>query len=351
VIDLAKMSGIIEENIDKDSYFIDKNKIGQKFAFEQIRIKNTLQVILNEFLLLKSAVSVVKRNASLDEVEVSKRNSKYIISKDLDEYEDDYEKYYNLEFSKLKSIGKPLFLDNKNYGDDGVLLIHGYLSSPKEMEDMAKYFNNIGYKTYSVRLKGHGTSPVNMEYIEWQDWYSSLNRGYAALKLICKKVFIVGFSTGALLSLVAAFRKNNEIDGIVCINPAIKLKDIRSQFASGINMWNEFLENLNIEKGQLRYVEHNSESPENNYTKNYIQGIKQLEILMDDCKNILSKITCPTLIIQSNDPVVDSKSSKSILEKISSETLIFKEINVEKHSIVKNEGSAEVFLMASRFIN
>ncbi|MFT7099389.1 MAG: esterase/lipase/1-acyl-sn-glycerol-3-phosphate acyltransferase [Rickettsiales bacterium] len=349
-IDLAIMSGIIEENMDKDSYFIRKSRIGQKFDFEQIRIENTLQVILNEFLLLKSAASVVRRSVMLDELGVKKRNSKYIIAKDMEDFGKDHEQYYNLELSKPKSIGRPLFLNNNLDGGDGILLVHGYLSTPKEMEEMARYFNNIGYKTYSVRLEGHGTSPANMENVEWQDWYVSLNRGYAALKLVCRKLFIVGFSTGGLLALVAAFRKNNQIDGIVCINPALKLRDIRSKFASKIHMWNEFLEKLNISKGQLKYVENDSESPENNYSQNYVQGIKQLEILMDYCEVILPKITCPTLIIQSIDPVIDSKSSKSMLKRIGSEKLFFKEIDLEKHSIVKGVGSEEVFDLASKFI-
>ncbi|MFT6259116.1 MAG: esterase/lipase/1-acyl-sn-glycerol-3-phosphate acyltransferase [Rickettsiales bacterium] len=350
VMDLAKMSGIVGENMDHDSYFINKSKIGQRFDFHQIRIENTLQVIMNEFLLLNSAVAIVKRNVLLGEAEVRKRNSKYIISKDLESFKNDYLQYYDSNLSKPESIGRPLFLDSKKDNSDGILLVHGYLSAPKEMEEMAQYFNKLGYKTYSVRLKGHGTAPINLQDVKWQDWYVSLNRGYAALKLICNKVFIVGFSTGGLLSIIAAFRKDNEIDGIVCINPALKLRDIRSKFASQIHMWNEFLEKLNISKGQLKYVENDSESPENNYSQNYVQGIKQLEILMDYCEVILSEITCPTLIIQSIDPVIDSQSSKSMLKRIGSKKLSFKEIDLEKHSIVKGVGSEEVFDLASKFI-
>lgn len=350
VMDLAKMSGIVGENMDHDSYFINKSKIGQRFDFHQIRIENTLQVIMNEFLLLNSAVAIVKRNVLLGEAEVRKRNSKYIISKDLESFKNDYLQYYDSNLSKPESIGRPLFLDSKKDNSDGILLVHGYLSAPKEMEEMAQYFNKLGYKTYSVRLKGHGTAPINLQDVKWQDWYVSLNRGYVALKLICNKVFIVGFSTGGLLSIIAAFRKDNEIDGIVCINPALKLRDIRSKFASQIHMWNEFLEKLNISKGQLKYVENDSESPENNYSQNYVQGIKQLEILMDYCEVILSEITCPTLIIQSIDPVIDSQSSKSMLKRIGSKKLSFKEIDLEKHSIVKGVGSEEVFDLASKFI-
>jgi esterase/lipase/1-acyl-sn-glycerol-3-phosphate acyltransferase len=351
VMELAKLSGIVGENMDQDSYFINRSKIGQRFDFHQIRIENTLQVIMNEFLLLNSAVAIVKRNVLLDENDVRERNSKYIISKDLKSFKDDYVQYYDPNISKPESIGRPLFLESKKDISEGILLVHGYLSAPKEMEEMAQYFNKLGYKTYCVRLKGHGTAPINLQDVLWQDWYVSLNRGYAALNLVCQKVFIVGFSTGGLLSLIAAFRKDSKIDGIIAINPALKLRDMRSRFASGVHVWNEFLEKLNIEKGQLRYVENDSESPINNYSQNYIQGVVQLEMLMDECAMILPKITCPVLIIQSQDPVVNNKSSKILLKKISSKKLAFEEIDVQKHSIVGGEDGKRVFAMASKFIN
>ncbi|MFT7087296.1 MAG: esterase/lipase/1-acyl-sn-glycerol-3-phosphate acyltransferase [Rickettsiales bacterium] len=349
VIDLAISSGIINQNIDKDSYFIDKNRIGQKFGFQQIRIENTLQVILNEFLLLNSAVSVVKRNVSLGEEDVRKRNSGYIISKDLECFKRDYKKYYDKNLSKPEYIGKPVFRDNSK-SNKGILLVHGYLSAPKEMEEMAKYFNKSGFKTYAVRLKGHGTAPINLEDVSWQDWCDSLNRGYAALQLICDQVFIVGFSTGGLLSLMSAFNKNNQVDGIAIINPAFKLKDVRAKFSSGVRMWNDILEKINIEKWQLRFVENNSESPENNYCLNYIVGVGQLGLLMEKCEDILPQITCPVLVIQSTeDPVIDFSSSKSTLKKINSKDLSFTQINSTKHTIIKGVGSEEVFVVANNF--
>ena len=116
--------------------------------------------------------------------------------------------------------------------------------------------------------------------------------------------------------------------------------------------WNEFLEKLHIEKGQLKFVENNSENPDINYSKNYIKGVEQLESLMETCQAILPKITCPTLIIQSDkDLVINSKSSKAILEKINSQFLIFKEIDSSKHIIVKGQGSEKVFKIIEEFLS
>ncbi len=354
VINLAKMLDIISESDDKKSYFINKSKLEQKCDFQQIRLENTLQVILNEFLLLEGAVDVIKRNVLMGEGDVRKKSFNYIFSKDLGNFEADYNQYYDVNLSQIKTVGMPLFLDNNisvDKNSNGILLVHGYMSAPKEMEEMAKYFNNLGFKTYSVRLKGHGTAPINMENIKWQDWYSSLNRGYAALKLICNKIFVIGFSTGGLLSLMASFKKNNQVDGIVCINPALKLKDVRAKFTSGISIWNEILEKFHIEKGQLRFVENHSENPGINYSRNYIKGVEQLEILMNNCQSILTQITCPALVIQSsNDPVIDYSSAKTMLEKISSKVCSFQTIDSSKHVIIKGQSGEKVFKMIEEFL-
>ncbi len=357
IIKLAVDLGIIAKS-NRRTYWIDKIKLGQKYDFQQIRLNNTLQVILNEFSLLENSAVVIRRNVLLSNDEVRQRSFNYILARDLEDFECDYKLYYDENLSKNQTIGMPIFLDNKNSAtknstknSKGILLVHGYLSSPKEMEEMAKYFNNLGFKTYSVRLKGHGTAPVNMENIEWQDWYSSLNCGYAALRLVCDKVIIIGFSTGGLLSLMAAFKKDNQLGGVVCINPALKLNDIRAKFASGLHIWNELLEKFKIEKGQLRYVENHSENPDINYSRNYIRGMEQLESLMDICEDNLEKITCPVLIVQSKeDPVIDNKEAKISLEKIKSNVKEFQEIDSLKHVIIRGQGSDKVFEVIRKFV-
>jgi esterase/lipase/1-acyl-sn-glycerol-3-phosphate acyltransferase len=347
-VELAKMIGIIKVSADGNFYHIDNDKLKQEYSFNEIRIENTLQVIFNEFFLLKTACNVVKKNTMLSEEEVSKRSFKYLFSKDLENYNHDYNLYYNPTLSKLKKVGAPTFLEANS--SSGILLVHGYLSAPMEMEEAAKYFNNLGFKIYNVRLKGHGTVSINIEDVTWQDWYNSVNRGYSALRMICSKVFIIGFSTGGLLALLAASRKDGKVSGIACINPALVLNDVRSKIVPGIVAWNHLLEKFKIAKGQLRYVENHSESPNINYSRNYICGVEQLEKLMDVCEKNLEKIECPTLIIQStNDPVINPKSSKIVFEKMKTNNKELLEIESDNHVIVRGEQSKEVFAKIKEF--
>lgn len=358
VVNLAKMFGIIQESADKSSFIIDKSRLEKKSNFNQIRLENTLQVIANEFFLLETASNVIKKNVLLSENRVRQSSLNYLVQKDLEIFNEDYNSYYNPTISKSKNIGTPFSLPSpllcqptESNNDVGIVLVHGYLAAPKEVEEMAKYFNGLGYKIYAVRLKGHGTTPINIEDVSWQDWYDSLNRGYAILKLLCSKVFIVGFSTGGSLALMSAFKKTDKLPAIVCINPALKLQDIRAKMVFGVQMWNELLGKFKISKGQLKYVDGQPENPDINYSRNYLHGVEHLELLMHNCEHNLAKIHCPVLIIQGNkDPVVDPSCAMTIIEKISSNIKELIKLERTNHVIIRGNGKEEVFAKVAEFI-
>jgi 1-acyl-sn-glycerol-3-phosphate acyltransferase len=261
VFDLAIKQNLIKK-ISENEIEISKPVLNQKFDFHQIRIENTLQVILREFALVESANSIVKRASAMNKDELKNIVFKAIYEADLKIFEQNYLENFDQNFSKNKSIGSPLFLDNnvksiKKIQNLGVVLVHGYKSAPKEVEELAKFLNGFGIKTYSVRLKGHGTSPIDLKNYSWFDWYESVLRGYCALSNICSQIAIIGFSTGGLLSLLSASQKKslNKLAGVVSINSALKLRDIKSKMIPGINLWNELLEKFNLEKGRMEFID------------------------------------------------------------------------------------------------
>jgi esterase/lipase/1-acyl-sn-glycerol-3-phosphate acyltransferase len=358
VFNLAIKQNLIKK-IAEDEIEIFKNFLNKEFDFHQIRIENTLQVILREFFLLENANSVVKRVSAFNKEELQKIVFKNIYEADLKIFDKNYLENFDKNFSKDKSIGSPLFLGNdvksvKKIQNFGVVLVHGYKSAPKEVEDLAKFLNGYGIKTYSVRLKGHGTSPSDLKNYSWFDWYEAVQRGYCALGNICSNIAIVGFSTGGLLSLLTASQKKslNKLVGIVSINSALKLRDIKSKMIPGINLWNELLEKFNLEKGRMEFIDDVPENPHINYSRNYIKGVYELEKLMILCENNLHKISLPTLIIQSKkDPVVNPISGKIIFDKIKSQQKKLVEMDFENHVIITSKNKELVFQEIINFFN
>jgi esterase/lipase/1-acyl-sn-glycerol-3-phosphate acyltransferase len=358
VFNLAIKQNLIKK-ISDNEIEIFKNLLNKEYDFHQIRIENTLQVILREFALLENANSVVKRVCSTNENDLKEIVFKNIYEADLKIFEKNYSENFDKNFSKNKSIGSPNFLNNDiklptKIQNLGVVLVHGYKSAPKEVEELAKFLNGYGIKTYSVRLKGHGTAPIDIKNYSWFDWYESMQRGYCALSNICSHVAIVGFSTGGLLSLLSASQKKsfNNLAGVVSINSALKLRDIKSKMIPGINLWNELLEKFNLEKGRMEFIEDIPENPDINYSRNYIKGVYELEKLMILCDDNLHKILCPTLVIQSkNDPVVNPISGKIIFDKIQSKTKKIIEMDFENHVIITAKNKEMVFQEIINFFN
>lgn len=86
-------------------------------------------------------------------------------------------------------------------GQVGVLLIHGFTGTPREMRWMGEYLGGRGVTVLGMCLAGHATSPEDMERTTWHDWWGSVKEKYAELKHQCEKVFVMGLSLGGMLAL------------------------------------------------------------------------------------------------------------------------------------------------------
>ncbi|MDY6853922.1 MAG: alpha/beta hydrolase [Thermodesulfobacteriota bacterium] len=343
---------ITEKIIEKkdDIYIFDKKRLKQNHEFHRIRIENPIQVIANEIKSSEDLYRIIKREFRCSKKKIRSKIIAHLSRFDQEIFNEDYNQYYDEALSKPKQIGAPFYL-NPGISNLGILLCHGYMSAPEEVRLLGDYLAKFGYSVYGPRLKGHGTSPYNLTDVTWKDWYDSFNRGYAILRNACEHVIIGGFSTGGTLALLAAANKGNKIAGLFTVNAPLQLKSIKTKLVGPIHFWNELLESLNIEDGKKEYVDNEPENPEINYTKNSIKGVRELGQLMDRCKDLLQYITVPTLVIQEkNDPVVDPRSASIILDSICSKEAEFYSFELNRHGILRKEGSEEVFIKIRGFI-
>ncbi len=350
ILNFAFKSGALSKQTNK--IIINKKALFSISDFHSIRLENTLKVIYNEMRILKNLHKVMNKTLNLSKEKLRTFISDSILNLDLIEYKEDYQKYYKKDFSKDIAVGKPFYLkiNKKKKNKIGLVFCHGYKSASLEILELAKHIYSKGVCVYGVRLKGHGTHPMELKDRTWKDWYDSYLRGLVALNADCEKVIVGGFSTGGILALLAASRNPSLVDGVISINAPFKLQDIKANFTSAINFWNELLDLANIGKGRLEYIDDIPEYPEINYSRNYVKGVIQLEKLMKVCREELKKITAPALIIQSNkDPVVNAKSADIIYQSLKSvKKLMTLEMN--HHVIVRGLGKEKVFAAVEKFV-
>lgn len=333
ILDLAIKQDILSKK--HEIYHINHKKLNNPQDFHKDRLNNTLKIFVNELVKFKDVIKIFNKNAKLSNTELSERTFNTLLRSDKKEYYQDYIQYFSETESKPRNFGEPFFLEGKS--DVGIILSHGYKASPEEVRNLAEFLNNEGFNVYAVRLKGHGTAPINLKHTKWEDWYDSYFRGYAALKQRCTHVVAAGFSTGGLLALLIAAKKKHKIAAVISINAAIKLNDIRVNLVPTVHYWNEFLTLLHSSKGKKEYIMDTPENPDINYSKNYLKGVHELCQLMEECNKQLKNIDIPTLIIQGkHDPVVNPKSGKIIYDHITSKSKEMLTPDSKKHVIIKD---------------
>ena len=225
ILSLAEDQKILKE-VSNRSFRINHKRFRDDSDFHRVRLDNTLRVIYNEVALLNDLQQDTAEAIQTDPQLLSTNIFYSIFRKDLSIYYEDYKENYSVRYSKTKESGEPFTLYNKEY-TEGIVFAHGLKSSPSEIRELCEYIHEHGFNVYGVRLKGHGTLTQDLRDVKYSEWIDSMNRGYAAMRQVCKKIYLGGFSTGGLVALLSASRKTHPIEGIVCINSALELHDIR----------------------------------------------------------------------------------------------------------------------------
>ena len=107
---------------------------------------------------------------------------------------------------------KPFFYKK---GSAGVLLIHGFTSTPYILQELGKSLAELGYTVYAPLIAGHGTHPDDLAATNWQDWCDSVEAAYLELSKECDQIYVIGVSLGS--NLAAALATKQKIAGLVMI--------------------------------------------------------------------------------------------------------------------------------------
>lgn len=102
----------------------------------------------------------------------------------------------------------------EKHGEDVVLLVHGLTGTPAEMRAVAKRLTRQGFSVMCPQLAGHCGSIGALKRSKWQDWYSTVESAFEALKLMHARVYVTGLSMGALMTLKLAAEKGDRVAGL-----------------------------------------------------------------------------------------------------------------------------------------
>ena len=350
VLSVAVKDGIII--IANDNYIINRENLLEGYTHHTIRLKNILKVVLNEVLIIHDIVNLVQSYSSVSQENINFIITKKLIDEETEEFEIDRKLFIADADLKNENIGKPYFFDVKD-SKTVVIAIHGFSSAPAEVHELSTYLRSKDINVYAPRLRGHGTSPLDLQDTSWKQWYDSLSRAIAIASIKYENIYVAGFSAGGLLALLSSLKECPQLKGVICINAALKLNDIRVKtLVPAVNLWNEIVSSISIEDLRKEYVNNDAEHPDINYDKHYVKSIFQLNELMKATQKELHNVKLPTLIIQGkNDPVVDPSSAHDIYLGIQSKDKAIVYFDHDSHVIIKSDNNEDVFDEIVKFIS
>ncbi len=346
-ISLALEKGNLKKT--DEGYLKDHTKFSSPYEFHRARIDNPIDVIANTAEPLSQVQRTLHRLAVQPGFWIRRRVAKHLMDEAVKQFETDYHQFYIQGESKPMHVGMPFMIRGRSK-KVGILLSHGYMAAPLEVKKLARYLGKMGFWVYVPRLRGHGTSPDDLATRTYEDWKASIDRGYAVISSICRKVVVGGFSTGAGLALDLAARIS-AVDGVFAVAAPLTLKDFSSKFAPAVDMWNRIMDKTYKDGPKKEFVENKPENPHINYFRNPISGVKEIDRLMDDLEPKLPDLLMPALIVQSRrDPVVDPRGSRKIFERIGSQEKKYILFNFDRHGILLGEGAEKVYQTIGDFV-
>jgi len=186
----------------------------------------------------------------------------------------------------------------------GVYIIHGFSNTTYEVKELAKFLGNSGFHTIANNLPGHGTTVEECNRVKYTDWIQASKQDVATLASKSKKIYIIGCSMGAVLSLYLA--SIFPINGVIVAGTVLKFK-------------NPFEVNFLVPLFG-RFIKVSKKIKKNKKTKFYgyrsypLLALLQFRKLNKIVRKKLGTISSPILIIHSNNDNMSMRKNLSIVK-------------------------------------
>jgi len=163
----------------------------------------------------------------------------------------------------------------------GALLVHGLTDSPRILRTLGARLHDRGCWVVGLRLPGHGTAPSALTSVRWEDWAAAVRMAARHVRTRVGAdvpVYLVGFSTGAALSVEYALARLEgealpRVDGLILLSPAIGVDPL-----AWLAVWQSRLSTL-PGLGNLAWLDVNPEYDPYKYTSFPVNAGQQIYLV------------------------------------------------------------------------
>jgi carboxylesterase len=243
----------------------------------------------------------------------------------------------------LIPTAEPFFIPG---GPTGVLLVHGFTGSPKEMRWMGEYLAGQGCTVLGVRLSGHATRPEDLVRTRWGDWLASVEDGWHLLAGSARQIFVAGLSMGGALALLLASRR--QVSGVIAMSTPYDLPpDPRLPFAK-VLCWII----PEVQKGPPDWRNLSAAEDHVDYPAYPTRSIAELRDLLAVMRGALPEVKVPVLLVHSQDDTgVDPENSQKIFDRLGSQDKQIFFVQDCGHVVTREPERERIFREAANFIH
>ena len=259
-------------------------------------------------------------------------------------------------------------LVNEKTGESGgckraVLLFHGMTGSPFEMKKLGKALFEEGFDVFCYCLPGHGTSPVDIKTVRWEDWYLDSTRHFRDLSKRYDEVYLGGLCMGAVLALAIA-AEYKDVAGILALSTTLFLDGwtipwynilrplglytILRYFYSFPEREPYGLKNEALRKKVAALQKKNTVALDNYPMSCIYELLKMSKVAQRE----MHKVKAPVLLMHSKeDDLTSPKSAEFVYKNVSSSIREYIELNNSYHLVVMDNERELVFKKCAEFMN
>ena len=204
---------------------------------------------------------------------------------------------------------EPFFIEGGS--PTAFLLLHGWSASAESTRFLAAGLAKAGHSVLAPTLPGHGSSAEDMLNYGPVDWTSAAREAAQLLRRHYDRVIVLGISMGGSLAIQLAGSSPDLADALITVNAPVLMSN--SSFADEIVSGDaaDYLSGWSVPEFFGEHVD------EISYPRRFKKSGADLYSMCALAREILPKVVCPTLVVQSVlDPIVPKDSAVEILNTI-----------------------------------
>ncbi len=314
------------------------------------RLENTIRVYANEIALLANVIHIIEQAV----VPTGVLMAGFLFDDEMQAVAHNKLKFFQQHYTHINSAetlganGEPFLLMPAVSGKSGVVLVHGFLSSPASLRELAESLLKAGHPVLGVRLKGHGTSPWDLRERSWNDWLFSVRRGFEIMAHLSPSVLLAGFGTGASLALQVAATQPAGLLGVVAVAAPLKFRDGYIGSAPLLDGINRLAQWAFMEDGVKPFYHFKPRYPQFEYHHKPVRAMVEIRKAAEALQHCLPQIICPVALIQAtDDPIVDPQSAQLIQSQVTAMKKSLYMIPSTSHDILlENVGDTQALVVS-----